>query len=104
MSFTITADLSIINAAYSITAGIDVADDNLTNNTLTSIFYNRNDVPLHTNTNGFAISRLKWDGVVNNSGTTGYSDFKILKSLFMQGSLINLKLRLPNQKGLLLEI
>jgi hypothetical protein len=37
MSFTITADLSIINAAYSITAGIDVADDNLTNNTLTSI-------------------------------------------------------------------
>jgi hypothetical protein len=47
-----------------------------TNNTLTSIFYNRNDVPLHTNTNGFAISRLKWDGVVNNSGTTGYSDFK----------------------------
>jgi hypothetical protein len=29
--------------------------------------------------NGFAISRLKWDGVVNNSGTTGYSDFKNIK-------------------------
>jgi hypothetical protein len=39
-------------------------------------------VPLHNNTNGFAISRLKWDGVVNNPGTTGYSDFKILKSVY----------------------
>jgi hypothetical protein len=59
-------------------------------------------VPVHY-TNGFAISRLKWDGVVNNSGTTGYSDFKNIKILFMQGLLINLKLRLPNQKDLLLE-
>jgi hypothetical protein len=36
-------------------------------------------VPLHTNTNGFAISRLKWDGLVNNSGTTvfGFQNIKI---------------------------
>mgnify|MGYP003671993064 CR=1 FL=1 len=78
-TFATTADLSTINATYSINAGIDVADDNLANNTLTRVVYNLNDVPMHTNTNGFAISRLKWDGVVNNSGTTAYSDFKSLK-------------------------
>ena len=77
-TFVTTADLAS-NASYSINAGIDIADDNVANNTLTRVVYNTNDVPAHTNTNGFAISRLKWDGTVNNSGTSAYSDFKNIK-------------------------
>lgn len=36
-------------------------------------------MPNNTNTNGFAISQLKWGDIVNTSGTTGYSDFKTTK-------------------------
>ncbi|MFE3866451.1 S8 family serine peptidase [Flavobacterium sp. LS2P90] len=78
-TFITKADLSVIDATYSVTAGIDVVDNNVANNTLVKVVYNKNDLPLNTNTNGFAISRLKWDGLVNNSGTSAYSDFKSIK-------------------------
>jgi len=78
-TFSTKADLSVIDATYSINAGIDIVDDNLVNNTLVKVVYNKNDLPLHNNSNGFAISKLKWNDVVNNSGTTAYSDFKNIK-------------------------
>ena len=78
-TFVAKADLSVINATYTITAGIDQADDNLANNTLDKIVYNKNELPTNANTNGYAITKLKWNDVTNTSGTTAYSDFKNIK-------------------------
>jgi hypothetical protein len=78
-TFAIKADLSTVNATYTIKSGVNVADDNVTNDTKEKTVYNKNELPVHTNTNGYAISRLKWNDVVNNSGTTAYSDFKNIK-------------------------
>ncbi|WP_082472425.1 S8 family serine peptidase [Flavobacterium sp. Leaf82] len=78
-TFTTKADLSIVDATYTIKSGVDIADDNATNDTREKIVYNKNELPVHTNTNGYAISKLKWNDVVNNSGTTAYSDFKNVK-------------------------
>lgn len=78
-TFSATADLSAVDASYTITAGIDEVDDNLTNNSLTKVVYNKNGLPTNTNTNGYAITRLKWNDVTNTSGTTAYSDFKNTK-------------------------
>lgn len=81
VSFTFTkkADLSVTDATYTVTSGIDMVDDNAANNTLNKIVYNKNELPLHSNTNGFAISKLKWNDLVNDSGTTPYSNFKNIK-------------------------
>lgn len=78
-TFTTKADLSVADAAYTIKSGVDIADDNVTNDIREKIVYNKNDLPTHTNTNGYAISKLKWNDVVNSSGTTAYSDFKSIK-------------------------
>jgi hypothetical protein len=78
-TFATKADLSIIDATYTITSGIDQVDGNIVNNSLSKVVYNRNELPIHTNTNGFAISKLKWNDIVNNSTTTAYSDFKAIK-------------------------
>ncbi|MFB0903140.1 MAG: S8 family serine peptidase, partial [Nonlabens sp.] len=78
-TFTTKTDLSMVDASYTIKSGIDEVDDNLNNNTLEKVVYNKNDLSIHTNTNGFAITSLKWDGMVNTSGTTAYSDFKNIK-------------------------
>lgn len=78
-TFTTKADLSIVDATYTIKSGVDIADDNAANDAIEKIVYNKNELPVHTNTNGYAISRLKWNDVVNNSGTTAYSDFKNVK-------------------------
>ncbi|PAM91479.1 hypothetical protein B4N84_27920 [Flavobacterium sp. IR1] len=78
-TFTAKADLSAANAEFIITSGVDIADDNASNDIRTKKVYNKNDLPTHTNTNGYAISKLKWDNVVNTSGTTAYSDFKSVK-------------------------
>ncbi|WP_264550827.1 S8 family serine peptidase [Flavobacterium sp. N2038] len=78
-TFATKADLSTIGATYTIKSGVDVADDNAANDTREKIVYNRNELPVHTNTDGYAISKLKWNDVVNNSGTTAYSDFKNIK-------------------------
>ena len=78
-TFATKADLSTIGATYTIKSGVDIADDNPANDTREKIVYNQNELPVHTNTDGYAISRLKWNDVVNNSGTTAYSDFKNVK-------------------------
>lgn len=78
-TFATKADLSTIGATYTIKSGVDIADDNPANDTREKIVYNQNELPVHTNTNGYAISKLKWNDVVNNSGTTAYSDFKNVK-------------------------
>jgi len=78
-TFTTKADLSAANAEYLITSGVDIADDNASNDIRKKTVYNKNDLPTHTNTDGYAISKLKWDNVVNTSGTTAYSDFKSVK-------------------------
>jgi hypothetical protein len=78
-TFTTKADLSILDATYIIKSGVNIADDDNINNEIEKTVYNKNDLPVHTNTNGYAISKLKWDAVVNTSGTTGYSDFKNIK-------------------------
>jgi hypothetical protein len=78
-TFATKADLSTANRTYTITSGIDQVDANLTNNSISKVVYNKNDLPNNINTNGFAISKLKWNDVVNVSGTTGYSDFKTIK-------------------------
>lgn len=78
-TFTAKADLSITDATYTIKSGVDIADDNVTNDIREKIVYNKNDLPTHTNTNGYAISKFKWNDVVNSSGTTAYSDFKSIK-------------------------
>lgn len=78
-TFTAKTDLSTIDATYSVTAGIDVVDDNAANNSLVKVVYNKNELPSTTNTNGFSISKLKWNDIVNVSGTTAYSDFKNIK-------------------------
>lgn len=78
-TFTAKADLSTVNAEYKIKSGVDLPDDNAANDVIEKIVFNKNDLPLHVNTDGYAISRLKWNDVVNNSGTTAYSDFKNVK-------------------------
>lgn len=78
-NFTAKADLSAINGVFSIVAGIDMVDDNLTNNTLTRVVYNNDKVPTHINTDGFAITNFKWDNVVNTSSVTPYTDFTNIK-------------------------
>lgn len=78
-TFTAKADLSITDATYTIKSGVDIADDNAANDIREKVVYNKNDLPTHTNTNGYAISKLKWNDVVNPSGTTAYSDFKSVK-------------------------
>jgi hypothetical protein len=78
-TFATKADLSIIDAKYTITSGIDQVDVNAANNSLSKVVYNRNKLPNHTNTNGFAISKLKWNDIEKTSTTTAYSDFKSTK-------------------------
>ncbi|WP_291286979.1 S8 family serine peptidase [Flavobacterium sp.] len=78
-TFATKADLSTVGATYTIKVGIDLADDNPANNTFEKVVYHKNELPVHTNTDGYAISRLKWDAVVNTSGITAYSDFKNIK-------------------------
>ena len=78
-TFATKADLSVVGAKYTIKSGVDIADDVASNNVLEKEVYNKNELPVHTNTNGYAVSRLKWNDVVNNSGTTAYSDFKNIK-------------------------
>lgn len=78
-TFAVKANLSVVDATYVIKSGVDVSDDNDTNNVKEKTVYNKNELPVHTNTNGYAISKLKWNDVVNNSGTTAYSDFKSIK-------------------------
>jgi Subtilase family/Concanavalin A-like lectin/glucanases superfamily/Domain of unknown function (DUF5011)/Secretion system C-terminal sorting domain/CUB domain len=77
--FTTTTDLSTLDATYVIKSGIDQVDDNVANNVIEKTVYNKNSLPVHTNTNGFAISKLKWDNVINISETTPYSDFTSTK-------------------------
>ena len=78
-TFATKADLSVVDAKYTIKSGVDIADDVASNNVLEKEVYNKNELPVHTNTNGYAVSRLKWNDIVNNSGTTAYSDFKNIK-------------------------
>lgn len=78
-TFATKADLSIVDATYIIKSGVDVADDNVSNDTKEKTVYNKNELPVHTNTNGYAVSKLKWNDVVNTSGTSAYSDFKSIK-------------------------
>jgi hypothetical protein len=78
-TFATKADLSTVDATYTIKSGVNVGDDDDSNNTIEKTVYNKNDLPVHTNTNGYAISKLKWDDVVNPSGTTGYSNFRNIK-------------------------
>ncbi|MEM8521693.1 S8 family serine peptidase [Flavobacterium sp. PL12] len=78
-TFTATADLSVADASYIITSGIDEVDDTISNNSLVKTVYNKNQLPSNTNTNGFAITKLKWNDVINTSGTSAYSDFKNIK-------------------------
>ncbi len=78
-TFATTADLSTIDATYTIKAGINEIDGNLLNNDLEKTVFNKNALPTNTNTNGFAITSLRWNDVVNNSGTSAYSNFKSIK-------------------------
>jgi hypothetical protein len=78
-TFLTTADLSVVDATYTIRAGIDEIDGNVNNNILEKVVFNKNALPTNTNTNGFAITSLRWNDIVNNSGTTAYSDFKNIK-------------------------
>ena len=78
-TFATKADLSTVGATYTIKAGVDVPDDNVANNTFEKVVYHKNELPVHANTNGYAISRLKWNAVVNTSGITAYTDFKNIK-------------------------
>ncbi|OHT47111.1 S8 family serine peptidase [Flavobacterium tructae] len=78
-TFATKADLSVVDATYTIKAGADLPDANAANDAVEKVVYNKNELPVHTNTNGYAISRFKWNDVVNNSGTTAYSDFKNIK-------------------------
>ncbi|MDN3674318.1 S8 family serine peptidase [Flavobacterium branchiarum] len=73
-TFPTKADLSIVGKKYVIKSGTDMTD-----NSIEKTVYNDNELPTHTNTNGYAISKFKWDEFVNTSGTTPYSDFKNLK-------------------------
>lgn len=78
-TFATKADLSTVGATYIIKSGVDVADDNAANDAKEKTVYNKNELPVHINTNGYAISKLKWNDVVNISGTSAYSDFKNIK-------------------------
>lgn len=78
-TFLTAADLSVLDATYTIRAGIDEIDGNVNNNTLEKVVFNKNALPTNTNTNGFAVTSLRWNDIVNNSGTTAYSDFKSVK-------------------------
>jgi Subtilase family/Concanavalin A-like lectin/glucanases superfamily/Domain of unknown function (DUF5011)/Secretion system C-terminal sorting domain/CUB domain len=85
-SFTTTADLSAANGTFEIKSGIDQVDDNVDNNELKKTVKNQNDLPVHNNTDGYAITKLKWDAIENNSGITPYSDFKSIKIPVYAGS------------------
>ena len=78
-TFPTTTDMSAVNGVFTIKAGIDEVDDNNTNNDLEKVVYNKFELPNNTNTNGYAITSFKWDNMVNNSGISGYSDFKNIK-------------------------
>ncbi|MCV9934435.1 S8 family serine peptidase [Flavobacterium sp. LS1R47] len=78
-TFTAKADLSTVDATYIIKSGVDIADDNSANDVIEKTVYNKNELPVHVNTDGHAISKLKWNDIVNASGTTAYSDFKNIK-------------------------
>jgi hypothetical protein len=78
-TFATKADLSIVDATYVIKSGVDIVDDIPANDTKEKTVYNKNELPVHANTNGYAVSRLKWNDVVNPSGTSAYSDFKNIK-------------------------
>ncbi|WP_281322187.1 S8 family serine peptidase [Flavobacterium aestivum] len=78
-TFATKADLSTVNATYTIKTGVDVADDNVANDTKEKTVYNKNELPVHANANGYGISKLKWNDVVNTSGASAYSDFKSIK-------------------------
>ncbi|MCC9019553.1 S8 family serine peptidase [Flavobacterium lipolyticum] len=78
-TFVTKADLSSVNATYTIRSGVDIGDDNNANDIIEKIVFNNNDLPVHTNTNGYAISKLKWNEVINTSEATAYSDFKNIK-------------------------
>ncbi|WP_166926451.1 S8 family serine peptidase [Flavobacterium poyangense] len=78
-TFATKADLSNVGATYLIKSGVDITDDNAANDVKEKTVYNKNELPVHDNTNGYAISKLKWNDVVNVSGTTAYSDFKNIK-------------------------
>ncbi|MCD0476576.1 S8 family serine peptidase [Flavobacterium sp. EDS] len=78
-TFNAKADLSTVNAEYKIKSGVDIADDNSANDVIEKTVYNKNELPVHINTDGYAISKLKWNDIVNTSGTTAYSDFKSIK-------------------------
>ncbi|AYN04443.1 S8 family serine peptidase [Flavobacterium sp. 140616W15] len=78
-TFDAKADLSTVDATYIIKSGVDLADDNSANDVIEKTVYNKNDLPIHTNTDGYAISKLKWNDVINTSSTTAYSDFKSIK-------------------------
>ncbi|HSD07704.1 S8 family serine peptidase [Flavobacterium sp.] len=78
-TFATKADLSTVGATYKIKSGVDVADDNPENDAVEKEVLNKNDLPLHDNVNGFAISKLKFKDVINTSGISGYTDFKNIK-------------------------
>jgi gliding motility-associated-like protein len=78
-NFAVKADLTAVNGVFSILAGIDMVDENVANNTMTRVVYNSDKVPVHTNTDGFAITNFKWDNIVNPSGVTPYTDFTNIK-------------------------
>ncbi|MDX6189435.1 S8 family serine peptidase [Flavobacterium sp. Fl-318] len=78
-TFAAKADLSDVGATYLIKSGVDITDDNNSNDAKEKTVYNKNELPVHENTSGYAISKLKWNDVVNTSGTTAYSDFKNIK-------------------------
>ncbi|MBU0941210.1 MAG: S8 family serine peptidase [Bacteroidetes bacterium] len=78
-TFPTTTDMSAVNGVFTIKAGIDEVDDIITNNDLEKVVYNKFELPNNTNTSGYAITSFKWDTMVNNSGISGYSDFKNIK-------------------------
>lgn len=78
-TFATKADLSTVDATYVIKSGVDIVDDIPANDAKEKTVYNKNELPVHTNTNGYAVSRLKWNDVVKTSGTSAYSDFKDTK-------------------------
>lgn len=77
-TFKTTADMAAQEGdfAYLIEAGIDQQDLMPQNNTVKYTVYNKYGLPNHTHAGRYAISRLKWGDIVQNSGITPYSDFK----------------------------
>lgn len=78
-TFVSKANLSIPGATYNIIAGVNQTDANVSNNSLVKVVYNQNSLPTNVNTNGYAISRLRFNDVVNVSSTSAYSNFKNIK-------------------------